>query len=299
MKKYIIFFVGILSLLLLIGCNSSSTNQSTSNISAPLNIDLDIKGTFDVNGYKVLDNNIATNEYIYETLSSYVKISNSSIELGNKIYDGVKYKLKFVDSDYVLSYEKKYTLKDLGIDNNNVKIYSITYDNNLLCEIIYTGNKKNYIYYQGILFDITFNNDKDSDKKSKKAIKARETESKDDTLSSEGLLLGLRSRPNNKSNIYVSESYRTIFISSKNGEFQRIKQRNNIIFSRNSGMWELKKNYYRDNDIYYEYFSVNNINSNNSDENSHMLDKLPKGIIEKKQINYVRPSNYCLKKKRK
>ena len=289
MKKYSIFFIVILSLFLFIGCNSSSNNQSTSNITAPSNIDLDIKGTFDVNGYKVLDNNIATNEYIYETLSGSVKISNNTIELGNKIYDDVKYKLKFVDSDYVLSYEKKYTLKDLGVNNDNIKIYSITYDNNLLCEIIYTGKKKSYIYYQGILFDISFNNDKDSDKESKKAIKANDTESKDGTLLSEGFLLGLRSKPDSKNNMYVSESYRTIFISSKNGKFQRIKQRNNIIFPRKSGMWELKKNYYKNNnnDIYCEYFSVNNVNSNSSDENSHILDKLPAGTTEKQQINYV------------
>lgn len=287
MKKYIKFFTIVLSLFFLIGCNSSSNSQSASNINAPENVDLDIKGTWDVDGYKVLDSNIASNEYIYETLASSITISNNFIEFSDKVYDSVKYKLKFVDSDYVLSYEKKCTLKDLGIDDNNVKIYSITYDNNLLCEIIYTGNKKNYIYYQGILFDITFNNKNDN--KNKKAFKASESEDESNSLSSEGLLLGLKSNPQNNGNMYVSESYRTIFISSKNGEFQKIKQKNNIIFSRKSGMWELKKNYYKDNDnnIYYEYFTVNNIDSTNSDENSNTLSKLQQGTSVKQQINYV------------
>lgn len=289
MKKYVKFLLIILSLTFLIGCNSTNNNESASNINAPENVDLDIKGAWDVDGYKVLDNNIASNEYIYEILASSITISNNSIEFGGKVYDSVKYKLKFVDSDYVLSYEKKCTLKDLGIDNNNVKIYSVTYDNNLLCEIIYTGNKKNYIYYQGILFDIYFNS-KSEDDINKNSVKATELENKDSSLSSEGLLLGLRSKPNNNNNkMYVSESYRTIFISSKNGELQKVKQRNNIIFSRKSGMWELKKNYYKDNDnnIYYEYFSVNNVDSENTDDDSSRLSKLQQGTSIKQQINYV------------
>lgn len=285
MKRLYKIVLFIILLFCFSGCIESSSGD-TIFVKSPNNLNLSIKGIWKLSAYNILDENIVTNEDIYNILSNDIIIKNNSIEVGGKLYTGISYKLKYVEPDYSLSYEANVTLDSLDIHSNIIEVYSITFDNNLLCEIIKKNNEKAYIYYQGILFDIIYSEDiiNEEEKKEEESIVIKDDDN--EFNSSQGILLGLKSKENGKE----EESYRTIWISVKSGTLQKIRQQNNIWLPRKSGFWILEDNKveFKDKNIYYEYFLSRPIDAEiNSEEYENNIYNMSEGKSVKKEINYI------------
>lgn len=288
MKRIFKTFFIISFFLSMLGCTDS--NQSNiSMISAPKNSNLKIVGQWECYDYKILDKNVASNEAIFDIFAKDILIKPTSLQVGEKLYNKIEYRLKLVDSDYSLSYEANFKLSDLNINHDNIKVYSVIYQNSLLCEIIYDEDEISYLYYQGILFSISYVDEIDNSEELQ--VDSEESEDGEDKNlnSSQGLLLGLKEK--NKSTYdNTTAQYRTLWISMKDGEVEDVKSKKNIILARRNGFWEVEQHAYEDKakEIYYEYIIVKSLDTSAETEPQiNNADKLSVGKVLRKEINYI------------
>lgn len=277
--------------LLLLGCSSGIKNDKSS-LKKPKNKSLEVSGVWYSDKYEVLDKEISTKDEISEILLNKLTFDTKNIVIGNRKFEGINYKLKIVKSDYMISYEAEFNVEDLGVIGENVKVYSISYENNLLGEIIYINKEESYFYYQGILFNIkreeNINESTDADKT---VIVENSSEEYDKIELSQGFYIGLKQEgKQDQQGNYIRESYRTIWISTNKGEVQSIRQRKDIIFPRSGGIWIMQPQEYKveKKEIYYEYFEalpIEKVGKVKKDINTEEL--MSTGKIVKKSLIFV------------
>ena len=278
-----------LCVFFLMGC-SFTKGENNSVIISPTNMKLKIKGVWDAEVYKVLEANVLSESDINDIVSNYIEIRDNSISLsGNDIYQ-IKYTVKIVKPNYTISYENQYKLSNLlGSNVDNVDVYSIIYENKILAEFFYNTEDESYLYYKGVIFKLSLNKDiKISDEDDIIGNESKTTKINDEV--SEGVYITLK-RPSTIKGI--SESYRTLWISTKNGELQDIKERKNIIFPRYKGIWYLEPRVYNNSEknIEYEYFVSAPIDTDINSENDKIIKSIENNIAAGtkvlKNINFV------------
>lgn len=284
----------LLCACILSGC-SIGKKGSPIGIATPTNSKLEIAGIWKVEGYIVKDSSISDVEQISNIENNLITIKSRSIEFGNKYYPGVKYKLKVVDDSYVISYEAKFKAAELDINDKDIKVYSILYQNNILGEVIKTSLGECYIYYEGVLYTISLEATINDDEQE---VMKKSEESKSISYShdiNQGVYLGLKVGRDENSTQNSKEEYRTLWISTKENELQEVKERNEIIFPRVNGIWMLKQNAISDSEknIYYEYFDATPIDVGISEKYSKSsavkIDKgnLKEGTVLKRNLDFV------------
>ena len=293
MKRLLKIIAICLCSLIFTGC-SITKGGVDANMKAPQNNKLGISGIWKVSNYEVKDSNISTQTHIDEVVSNSLVVKNSSIEIGNKKLNGVKYKLKIVKSDYMFSYEANFKLEDLGIDEDDTKVYSIIYQNSILGEIICPTVGSSYLYYEGVIFTINMESEIEEVDEDINSTKLNDEKMElGDDLSSQGVYLGLKlPRDSSDSEASGKEEYRTLWISTKEGQLQDVKEKQDIIFPRTMGIWRLKQEVIEDKDrnIYHEYFTANPIDTKSSDIHINMDDSkviLKDGINIKRSLNFI------------
>ena len=285
MKKILKLFLISLSALLLVGCALKSDDESIS-MRSPKNKQLEINGTWKIKDYIIKDSTLANNESIKAFIDQEVVIKDKSIVISGKEIKGVKYKVKIVDQDYIIGYSPMMKLKDLGIFTDDTRVYTVNYQNNIFAEIIKTTNGKVYLDYSGVLYSMLLQ-DENIDKSDVKESYGVSKEEYEGIKDSEGVYVALKN-----DQIGKSENYRTLWISLKNGELQESRERENIIFPRMKGIWEMKKNVIDDKekDIYYEYFDAHPIDSSQvitNDSLNHATNDVLPGEYLERSINFI------------
>lgn len=260
MKKVISATISIcLSVFLLVGCRLTGGDNNPV-VRAPQNENLAITGVWDAEIYKVLEDKVLSKDKLDEISNNDIMINSDKINLGEEEFGKLKYKLKVVKSDYTISYENNYKVSDLiGNKDRDINVYSIIFQNNILAEFFYLDNEASYFYYQGVLFRVKLK-DVAGAEEMKYDKRGEELKEMDKSLTSQGLYIALKQTVPSKDNNGINkENYRTLWISTKDGELQPIKERENIIFPRMKGIWYLEPEVYEDKekDIYYEYFVTN------------------------------------------
>ncbi len=265
MKKFINIFLVVLISFFIIGCNDVTQNKIY-KIKAPQNNSLSIKGIWQINDYKILDNDIYSLNNKKFSVGENIEICNEYIKLKNVEYRDISYKLKLVKDDYVISYEEKYSIGDLNLDKENYEVISIFNNNNILFEFIKKNAKEGFIFYNGALYNVSLigevnefieNNFKSEDHKAD----YKEINDYDYPV---GVYLGIKSK-NEKDN---TEEYKTLYISFKNGELQPIREKPGLIVPRMNGIWNINKKFIKSN-YYYEYFDAKPINYKNPINNDN------------------------------
>lgn len=287
LKKKLLSIISCFIIFIFCGCNTGY-DEKNNDLIGPSNNSIEIEGVWEVNNYTILDNKIAKDKKIQDLIDSSIIIENSQISIGNSTYDNINYKLKKVNQDYVITYEVETSLQDLGINDNNIKVYSINHDNNLIGEIIYINKDKTFLYYQGYLLDLKYNGDLSEDNLEVDNNKIN-TSVSEDINTSEGILIGLKSKDSVDSNGgYIRGKYRTLWISTINGDIQTVGERKDIILPRNQGMWTVIPKVYKNDDenIYYEYFQAEPIESVNT-INEFDFNGLSSNKILKRNIKYI------------
>lgn len=291
MKKRCGIIVLLIFSFFIVGCSSKDHNIKDDE-RTPKNNNLEISGIWYSDSNEVLDSEISTKDEINDILDNKLKFDTKSAVIGKNKFEGISYKLKMVKSDYMISYEAEFKIENLGVRDEEVKVYSVSYENNLLGEIIYISEEESYLYYQGILFNIKREGDiTESSEEDENVIVQNQNNGYGKSEISQGLYIGLKSpAKQNQEGNYTREEYRTIWISTNNGELQGVKQRQNIIFPRNDGIWMLQSQEYKveERGIYYEYFSAMPIEKINKLGKNIIYDGfVSQGKIVKKSINYV------------
>ena len=265
-----------LCIFLLMGC-SFVQQESSSVIVPPRNMNLKIKGAWNAEVYKILEANVLSDEDIKNITSNPIKIRSNGISLSGEDIKKIKYTVKVVKPNYTISYENKYKMSNLlGNDIESIDVYSIIYQNKVLAEFFYNTEEESYLYYQGIIFKVKL--DKDIDiSEDQKYDDYESSVVKDESRISEGLYIALK-KPSKTEGI--PETYRTLWISTKDGSLQEVKERENIIFPRLKGIWYLEPKLYEDTErkIKYEYFKSAPIDTVAVEYNEKLVEEI-KGSI--------------------
>lgn len=268
MKKIIAFLlIGLFTLNF--GCSKVDSKEIQS-INAPSNDNLIIKGNWEITDVKIIDENIENISEILELKNKTINISNNGINIVNKNYKETAFKLKVVKPSYNLSYEFKLKLSDIIKDKEKIEVISIIFQNNIIGEFIIDNDEKGYLYYQGVLFNLnkieiealeTKANAGDTEEASKEEIIEPEL-ILEDYNSPVGVMLAIKKNRELKNDgKYGNESYRTLWISMYNGNIQPVLEKDNIVFPRMNGIWEIKGNTLYENGLHYEYFNARKIDS--------------------------------------
>lgn len=290
MRNRVIAFIFILiGLFSLTGCNSITINQLIEP-RAPVNNNLIIKGYWQITDYKILDKNMYTSEKVNELKDTFININDNSVTINNTVYDGVKYKLKLVKGDYIISYQDNFTVKDLGVSNEEVNSISASDKNNNIFEFFFINNDKSYIYYQGVLLTVKRVGDakEESHENNNKATNNSTILSNDYELNKGIYMTFKEPRKLKDDGTYTDESYRTLWISFKDNKIQPIEEADGIIFPRQSGIWTLSKKVLEEKGVHKEYFVANSLDKKNKSvspeiDDSYLEDK--KNIY--RSLNYI------------
>lgn len=290
MKRLFSSFICIfLCILLLMGC-SFVQEESSSVIVHPSNMNLKIKGGWNAEVYKILEANVLSDEDIKNITSNPIKIRSNGISLSGEDIKKIRYTVKVVKPNYTISYENKYKMSNLlGNEMESIYVYSIIYQNKVLAEFFYNTEEESYLYYQGIIFKVKL--DKDIDISEEQNYADYEGSAvKDESGISEGLYITLK-KPSTTEG--MPEIYRTLWISTKDGSLQDVKERENIIFPRLKGIWYLEPKLYENKErkIKYEYFESAPIDTATVEYNNKLVEEI-KGNIEDgttllRNINFI------------
>ncbi|MGG7145031.1 hypothetical protein ACQPVP_16435 [Clostridium nigeriense] len=263
-----------------IGCSKVS-GKDTQSIKAPDNENLSIKGTWKIEDINILDEEIENKNEILSLKDSLISISTNNLSIFNKSFSNPSFKLKVVDSDYILSYELNLTLRDIIETEDMVDIISLVASNNLIGEFIITDNDNGYLFYSGLLLKLVRedNNPRDIEESSNMI----ETEILDDDYNSDvGVMLALKTpRVELEDGTYTDSSYRTLWISFKNNKIQPIIEKEDIIFPRINGIWTIQKEVENNNNQHIEYFISKPIDG-----------KVDSQVIDQTSVNVYKDINF-------
>ena len=218
-------------------------------------------GTWKVESYDVIsDDEIETYDNIDNMLSKGVQISKNDISIFDSIINNVRYKLKVVDKNYVISYEYDLTIEKFMNDKDKLDIISVIDDNITLCEFAIIDDENIIMIYKSLLIylkkvsnDVTFEVNKNN-------IQDENSISINETDSNVGVMIGIKTpRYLQEDGTYTEDRYRTIWISYKDNDISDIYEKEDIIFPRMNGIWKLESKVSIINEKHFDYFQVHSL----------------------------------------
>lgn len=248
MKK-ICILVSILSAILILVVYKNVNSPLNPSIITRATIDLPIKGDWTVNRYVFAgDSSISMEE-------ARGMVNKKAVFQGDRvIFNGVtckspNFKVKVVDSDVYFENNYKINPDSLGINQKQVKVITVSSNNNFFDDFIQINDNLIMRYNDGLILFFTRDgaeNDKsvlnNINEKDSKIITSRK---QNDSTYKSGLLLGLKYKDEDTGEY----SYRTLWISSSYNKISPVLQRKNILVPRKNGFWEIGINKKYDNNL--------------------------------------------------
>ncbi|WP_195972768.1 hypothetical protein [Clostridium thermobutyricum] len=270
MRGKIVIILAILAIfiLALAGCERvPGTNML--KIKPPVNDDLSIAGEWKVETYKVLENNMYPKDDINKLINKKIYISDSMVNIDSQIFKNVNYKLKVVEGNYCISYQSKYNVSNLGV--NNVNVITAADKNNVIFDFFSIDSTEGYVYYRGILLKVKKIGDiKDQDFIASDGEANINSLSVNEDSSETGVLMGLKV-PIKTDSGKIGYKYMTLWINYKDNKVS-IHEAPYILFPRMTGMWTVFPRYTYENGFYKQFFDVNPLNGKQKDNVPKTLD---------------------------
>lgn len=233
------WIVFVICILFLQGCVDVKLDIGES-IEAPKNKLISIRGTWKVEKYDTKDY-ASKKEEINNWLGKTAIFNEEFVFLGEEICEKPEYKVKNIDAkDYFLyTYKRNYT--DLSITNKDIEVISITSKEKHFYDFIRLKDDQLMVYIDDVFYYLSQISDVGEPKIEDKSIESEnlsniEKKSEPKLLRS-GVLIGLRSLDNDKE----SETYRTLWIGTKNRMLYPILENPNLLVPRKSGFWMVGK----------------------------------------------------------
>lgn len=185
-------------------------------------------GEWTVSKYQEVGQTDLTDEEIKNFIGKKAIFSGFEAKFNNDVCKRPNYKIKVVDSEKYFLSNFKIKASELGINQKQVKIITISSRNSFYDEYVQIND--NYILknYEGVMLFLKKNVAVTNKPKELKEIRGKDKEEKKRSLAKNGVLIGLRQ---NTSSGY---QYRTIWIYNQENKFD-IKEMNNLIVPRKNG----------------------------------------------------------------
>ncbi len=171
----------------------------------------------------------------------------------------------FIQSKYRIDESK------LGLGKQDISVVNVSADNQLFYEIILDGDKKGYVYIDNGFLALSKISDQVDGKLKEKSLgnagqNVNNGQYEEDPLLRSGILIGIRTADN---------SYRTLWLYSKNREVKTVSGGRQLLLPRAKGFWQVGAiNENNINAIYAEPFIEGDI----SDKN--IMDRLKGNILK-------------------
>ncbi len=170
---------------------------------------------------------------ILETEGSYAQFSREFAILGSNVWKKTSYKIKKVNStDYLMT---RYTALDsyLASINKEVEVVTIFADSNYLGEFMIIDDSTIISFVQNKMLLLKKVADHADDPRSVANANIMDTNQYSNSGTS-GIFIGLKIPDKN------DYSYKTIWVAADDKKLRPVLSRNNIVFPRKSGFWELQ-----------------------------------------------------------
>lgn len=255
MKKFLLLFLSIIQIFIFTSCNSTAVNTG-SKISSPLNSELPISGTWTVTNYEVFDSGINVDDY-KKWLNAKASFSSNFATLGATSCNKPVYKIKIVNTNSYLIYSYKLTPDKLKIAEKELKIISISSENNFFHEFIKVDEQHLITNIDGVFLYLK----KTSEQNDVAQINNNSTAmSNENTLKStssdSGVLLTLRSQNKSQNSTETNEdkeySYRTLWISYSNKTLSPPIEISTILVPRMTGFWSIQAEQSKDENVTFD-----------------------------------------------
>ena len=230
MNKYINLII-LLVIVFFAGCTDSSSH---------------IQKQFDFTGtWQVIESKLLNNDFLDEVenkdyyIGEKVILSNEDVCILNEGKKSIRYKLKSVDKNYILSEEFDLSMEDFLKDDERTDIISIIDDSQIIGEFFIDENNIMILFYKSTLFKLNKISDETeftvNNEENEYTMHERENSLR------EGVMLGIKTpRVKLEDGTYSEERYRTIWIAHDDGDIGTIYEKENIIFPRINGIYKLK-----------------------------------------------------------
>ncbi len=251
----------VVLVLFLQGCKQVGMDTDE-KIMAPKNTLIPLRGTWEIEKYKVLGEPTMTIGEINQWIGKTAEFNKEFAILGEEVCIEPEYKIKNVNTRNYFLYTYKVNYQDLDINDNDIDVVSITAKDQPFYDFIKINENQlmicsdNTFYY---LKKISENTDQmiEIDEKSQASIKSEDLMEEKYLLRS-GVLLGLRN--DNKSE---KDSYRTLWIASINRVLHPVLAVPDLFLPRKSGFWmtgidrQQNNDYFKD--VLFAYPLENNL----------------------------------------
>lgn len=236
-QKYKFLLVPLICFFFLLsGCKSIEFNVEET-IKPPVNTNVTIQGTWKIEKFiskKKHDSQKPEESKQKTYVDKEVIFDNEIAAVGREVCINPKYKIIRTSADTFVHNKYRINLESLGLKNEKVNVFTITSNNQFFYDIIVTDKMTGYIYFEDGFFVLNKISDV-VDEKIKESSFGNvgmniEDKLEEDPLLRSGVLIGIRSYNN---------TYRTLWIYSKNREIKTVSSRNQLLVPRAKGFWEI------------------------------------------------------------
>lgn len=234
------------------------SGQDFKKLTPPQSTSISFKGTWKVSekyNYKEGRKLELKNEYVY--------LDEDRMLINNNLYEDVKYKLRVVNLKTYLSAEYNISYKRFSDENKEVELISPLDSNTLIGEIIKLEDNKLIIILSDIIYTIVNVSDdvENFPISIGSGIYKEGTIKKDYNDLVECVYIGLKKNREITEDGVGQEEYRTLWIGVDSGIVKPVYERENILYPRLKGFWELTPQKIMRNGVVREYFDTYNINN--------------------------------------
>ncbi len=146
-----------------------------------------------------------------------------------------KYRMIITSADTFIQSKYRIDESNLGLGKQKVSVVTISGDNQVFYDLIITDDKKAYVYIDNGFLVLNKTSDNVDEKLKEKSFgnigsKVNNGQYDEDPLLRSGVLLGIRAADN---------TYRTLWIYSKNREIKTISSRKQLLVPRTKGFWQV------------------------------------------------------------
>lgn len=244
MKKIKLIFLFILMTIVLSACNLRETSIDD-RLKAPVNDTVPIEGRWTVTDYTPISESNIKEEKEY--MGQPALFHRDALIFMNYYTVEPSFKMKKVDSVDYLLYKYKVNAKKLGIESENIEVFTVYNDNQLFMEVI-KDSKDNVLLYIEDGFYKLENIEETVDKSEvykyidieKEITKSEEEEEKAKVNS--GILLGIKSSSFDEEEEVTNWDYSTLWINTEDKELQEVYKIEGLLLPRKNGFWEIDVN---------------------------------------------------------
>lgn len=239
MKRFIIIFFSLFSILILSACNISESNISD-KINTPNTNNIPIIGKWEIKEYIDIEDENKEEDDLY--LGEKAFFHKEAVIIGKDYATNPNFKFKKVKTEDYLLNKYKVEAESLNLRRKEIEVVSISNDNQHFYEFIKVNDNNLIVHIDRRFYKMRKIEDEVSKDEIKKYIDSDKSmfKSFDDEKPKEpktGILLGIKTPIYDEINDSPQWEYQTIWINSKDRNIVNAYKLENLLLPRKNGFW--------------------------------------------------------------